>query len=187
MDWRQLLRNKKAVAGLAAAGVLGLVVALRRNSGGGVDGDVPATSAGTGSGGVGSYDSTSTDVANQLGQFTNSVQNQLDQFQGQLEDALDALENVTPKTPGPSKPPGGGKKPLPVPPGKPRPTKPPTKKKPPAKKGRFYTIRKGDTLGEIADEKNISMRRLKALNPKLFDKDSRYGNLILPGQKVRLG
>ncbi len=186
MDWRQLLRNKKAVAGLAAAGVLGLVVALRRNSGGdGEDGDVPAKSAGTGSGGVGTYDSTSTDVANQLGQFTNSVQNQLDNFSGQLEDALDALENVTPKTPGPTKPPGS-KKPLPVLPPRPKP-KPPKKKQPPAKKGRFYTIRKGDTLGEIADEKNISMRRLKALNPKLFDKDSRYGNLILPGQKVRLG
>lgn len=186
MDWRQLLRNKKAVAGLAAAGVLGLIVALRRPGGGGGDGDVPSTSAGTGSGGVGTYDSTSTDVANQLGQFTNSVQNQLDQFSGQLEDALDALENVTPKTPGPTKPPGT-KKPLPVPPGKPRPTKPPTKKKPPAKKGGFYTVRKGDTLSEISQEKKVSMRRLKALNPKLFDADSRYGNLILPGQKVRLG
>lgn len=185
LDIKRLLRNKKAVAGLAAAGALGLVVALRGKSSGGGS-DLPATSAGTGSGGIGTYDSTGMDVANQLGQFGNSINNSLSDFQSSLTDTLTALQNVPTATggtgspkPGPTatpkpvkKPPAsGGKTPTP------RPT--PSKPKP-------YTIRRGDTLSAIAKRNKTTLANLRKLNPGLFNAAHRNGNLIKPGETVRL-
>jgi membrane-bound lytic murein transglycosylase D len=45
--------------------------------------------------------------------------------------------------------------------------------------GRYYSVRRGDNLSEIADRYNISVKRLKSLN-------GMRGSLIKPGQKLRI-
>ena len=182
-----LLRNKKAVLGLAAAGGLGLVVALKKKSAGSSSaGSDAASSAGTGSGGVATYDSTGSDVANQLGQFSNSINNSLSDFQTTLTNSLDALQNVptgTSNSPGKTT-----KKTVTVtppkkvtPPGK----KPVVAKKPTAAPPR-YIVKSGDNLSTIAKRNRLSLTALKRLNPGLFNTAHRNGNLIHPGEAVRL-
>jgi hypothetical protein len=97
MDWHQLLRSKWAWAGLAAAALAGGFV-LYRNHGAA---DVPAgagaqSSPAYSSGAVGGFDSTGTDVANWLGNYTDFANQQIRDTLGQYVDSLNASEGVAP-------------------------------------------------------------------------------------------
>lgn len=46
-------------------------------------------------------------------------------------------------------------------------------------------VRAGDTLGKVAKRAGVSLSRLRQLNPNLFDRKHRGGNLIRPGETVR--
>jgi lysozyme-like protein/LysM domain-containing protein len=52
--------------------------------------------------------------------------------------------------------------------------------------GQTYVIRSGDTLSGIASSHGITLGKLRALNPGLFDAAHRNGNMIRPGEVVRL-
>lgn len=91
MDWRELLRNRWTWAGVAGAAGLGAIVWWRRR------GTAPAGGAGAGaaagtpayaSGAVGSFDSTGTDVAAWLGQYSGSLDNQFKEFRTSVETRL---------------------------------------------------------------------------------------------------
>lgn len=47
-------------------------------------------------------------------------------------------------------------------------------------------VRAGDTLTAIAERAKVSLAQLKRLNPGLFDRRHRDGNLIRPGERVIL-
>lgn len=51
---------------------------------------------------------------------------------------------------------------------------------------RIYTIVRGDTLSAIARRFNTTLSTLRSLNPNLFDAAHRGGDLIFPGEQVRL-
>jgi LysM repeat protein len=51
---------------------------------------------------------------------------------------------------------------------------------------RTVTVRRGDTLSGIARKAGESLAQLKKDNPGLFSKSHRGGNLIFPGNKVKL-
>ncbi len=53
--------------------------------------------------------------------------------------------------------------------------------KPAAGSARSYTVRSGDTLGEIAKKYGTSVGALRRLNPRIPN-----SNIIHPGQKVRV-
>lgn len=57
------------------------------------------------------------------------------------------------------------------------------------KKGtaKTVTVKKGDTLSAIARRNHESLAKLKKDNPGLFTKAHRGGNLIFPGNKVKIG
>lgn len=46
---------------------------------------------------------------------------------------------------------------------------------------KYYTAKKGDTLGKIAKAKNTTVKKLMTLNPQLKNPD-----LIYPGQRIRI-
>lgn len=56
------------------------------------------------------------------------------------------------------------------------------------KKGsaKTVTVKKGDTLSAIARRNHESLAQLKKDNPGLFTKAHRGGNLIFPGNKVKI-
>lgn len=97
MDWRALLHNRWVWIGGAAAGGLGLAMYVKGRKGPGTGASAtvgaPATPAYAG-GSVGGFDSTGTDVAAWLGNYSGNLQNQLDQYHQQLTDSLSALQNV---------------------------------------------------------------------------------------------
>lgn len=97
MDWRSLARNRwtwVAVAGGVAAG--GVVLWRKRKAGTGSGGSSsPAASDAAGSsGGVGYFDSTGTDVAQQLGQYGQAVDQQLTQASQQWQQQYDAFTSA---------------------------------------------------------------------------------------------
>lgn len=96
MDFRALLHNKWALAGLGVAGAAGAYVLIRRQASGGGGSSSGSQASPAYSGGVGSFDSTGTDVAGWLGNYSGNLQNQLDEYQRQLRDALGGLTNVPP-------------------------------------------------------------------------------------------
>lgn len=49
-----------------------------------------------------------------------------------------------------------------------------------------YTIVRGDTLSAIAKRFGVTLSQLKVQNPQLFDAKHRNGNLIFPGEKVKI-
>lgn len=53
-------------------------------------------------------------------------------------------------------------------------------------KRRTVTVKRGDTLSGIARRSGESLKQLKKDNPGLFSKAHRGGNLIFPGNKVKL-
>lgn len=110
MDWRALLHNRWVLGGVGVAGAAGLYVLYRRRSGGGGSSSTGSQSSPAySSGGVGTFDSTGTDVASWLGNYSGNLQNQLDEYKQSLVDALAALEHV------PTGPSGTGSLPTPRP------------------------------------------------------------------------
>lgn len=99
MKLDQALRDKKfwVVGGLGAA--LGLGVWYQRKKSGQSAQSTPNPSGTTpvGVGYTGGFDSTGTDVASWLGNFSGSLQNQLDQFNNQLTGALAGTAAITSK------------------------------------------------------------------------------------------
>jgi LysM repeat protein len=62
-----------------------------------------------------------------------------------------------------------------------------TAKKVRSSKGRkTVTVKKGDTLSAIARRNHETLGQLKKDNPRLFSKAHRGGNLIFPGNKVKV-
>lgn len=102
LNLRAMFKDKRLLIPVGAAGLLGLVVLVKRgglgaggsSSSGGSD--AATTSAGLGTagssyGGTGVYDSTGNDVASWLGNYSESLQNQLDQYGAQLNTATTEL------------------------------------------------------------------------------------------------
>jgi hypothetical protein len=171
-----ILKDKRAQVAIAGAGVLGLVVLMRRKSSG----------ANTQSGATiqpATVDSSGTDAWNAIQDVQQGWSNQLGDFSKQLKDIQDQL----------AKPPvtgGGVIQPYPYPfPGKPLPTpvpKPkPVAKKPVPKPSHTYTIVKGDNLTNIAKKLHVSMATLRSKNPNLFNNAHHGGNLIHPKETVK--
>ncbi len=50
----------------------------------------------------------------------------------------------------------------------------------------LVTVKAGDTLTSIAERAHVTLARLRTLNPTLFDVRHRNGDLIRPGERVRL-
>lgn len=67
---------------------------------------------------------------------------------------------------------------LPKPPPAPKP-KPPTA-------SRVHVVKAGDTLHRIAEKRGTTLAQLRRLNPGLFDRRHQGGDLIHPGETVRL-
>lgn len=176
MDLRALLANRWALAGLGVAGAAGGYVWWRRRNGGGprpAGGGSMAQDTPAYSGGPGTFDSTGTDVAHWLGDYSANLQNQLDDYQKQLSDALEALKHVpTAGTPSPT--------PAPLPRSK--------SKDAPSKKWiitQHRWTRKNPAwdsyLGGIAARYHITEARLMQLNPTI-----KNPNVIHVGQKIRV-
>ena len=97
------------------------------------------------------------------------------------------MQNGLPATtlPAPVPVPGSWRRPKTVkkkPPYKPAHQTPPAKKKTTTR----VTVRSGQTLSSIATRHHLSLAHLKKLNPALFNSAHRGGNLIHPGEKVRV-
>lgn len=99
MDWRALLHNKWALAGLGLAGVAGLYVLIKRRGA-----TAPSTASSSqaspgysASGAVGGFDSTGTDVAAWLGNYSGFLDNQFAEFK---KDVLAGLAQVPTGTTG---------------------------------------------------------------------------------------
>lgn len=164
-----LLGDRRVQLGAGAA-VLVVVVALaRRGSGGGSASDI---AEGT-SGGASTADTTATDIEQSISSALGDVYSRLDDISSGLAKPAQQQIPTKPSTPPPSVP------------AKPTPTNT-GPKKPTASGSSSYTIRSGDTLSKIASRNKTTLTRLKALNPGLFDRSHRGGNLIHPGEKVRL-
>lgn len=115
MDWRGLLRNRTMLYGVAAAALLGAVVLVRRKQTTGSSSSSPAPdSRGGGIGMPGMVDTTGTDVATWLGNYSQGLQTQLDDYQRGLTDAIEGLRQIPPPAPTPA--PGGGFTTMPIPP-----------------------------------------------------------------------
>jgi LysM repeat protein len=189
VNWRDILRDKRLLAGVGVAAAVGLVVFLRRGGGGVVDGGDAEIGTGTatssGVGYLGGYDSVSADVASQLGQYGAGLQSQLDEFAGTLNDALEAMADAqNPATPTPTQPSTPA-----------TPASPAAKKKAAAAKAKgattkqYVTVKrwtKGktpwqSTLSGIASHYKTTVTQLLRLNPGIKNK-----NLIYPGQKIRV-
>ena len=95
-DLQRLAGNKWAVAGvLGAAGVGGYVLLKRNKAASSSTSDTTTGQATTN--GVATLDTSGTDLASWLGNYSQSLQNQLNAYQQQLTTALQALQN-TPTT-----------------------------------------------------------------------------------------
>jgi hypothetical protein len=195
VDWKSLLNNRKVQIGgvgvAAAAG--GLVYYRRKKSGGSAGAATPADSAATGDGGTayapGQFPDTSgTDIAGWLGQYSQGLQAELDQglaaYTQQQTDFLAALgtsgapaPTPTPKPPVKTLPkvtpkPGGTVKPTPVP-----------------KPAGYVTVaafKSGNpawnsTLSGIAGHEHTTVAQLLKLNPSI-----KNANVIRTGAKIRI-
>ena len=179
MNWRELIRNKKLLAGIGVAGLLGLIVLVRRRGMPGVDVAGQETSGGR-IGNPAYLDTTGTDVAGFLSQYSAGLQTQLDEYGRQLTDALEGIGTIptSPTQPPPGKPVVG--RPVPTPPAKPAPARPVTSY---VTVGRFTSRNPpwNSTLSGIAGHYKTSVAALLRLNPTI-----RNPNLIHPGQRVRV-
>lgn len=105
MDWRALWADKRLRLGLLAAAGVGAVVWLRRRGAGTETGSTarPAGATGTSGGVAVGPDTTGTDIAAWMGQYSASLQGQLNDFSRQLTDSLEQLGRTTvvPGTPSP--------------------------------------------------------------------------------------
>jgi hypothetical protein len=172
---------------IAAAGGTALVAFLMARSGGGGGGGGGSAQQMTG------YDSTPYDQYNELQRQLENIQDQMDN--GKVTPAQPTTPTPTPTSPKPPRVtlpwpvphprPLPGHTTLPQPTGKPPIKKPPVKR--PPSKGKWYTIKKGDTLSEIASRNHTSMSVIKKLNPNFWSNPKYHdGNTIWAGGKVRL-
>lgn len=107
-SFQELVHNKPALIGLAGAGGLGLVVFLRRRkSDAGAGSQVANSETGNaGSGGVATFDSTGSDVAAFLGDYSTRLDSQLNGYINDLKATIPQLPaSETP--PSPAAPSGG--------------------------------------------------------------------------------
>lgn len=167
-----ILRDRRAQLGAAAAAVV-VVVALARRGGDSPTGSQIAEGT---SGGSSTADTTATDIEQAISGALTDVYGRLDDIASGLgtpaQQQLPANPTSTPK-------------PAPAPtPAKPAPKPTPAPSKTPA--ARWYTIVRGDNLSRIASRNKTTLSKLKQLNPGLFDSRHRGGNLIHPGERVRL-
>ncbi len=177
MNWRELWQSRPLRYGALAAAGLGAVVLLRRTM---ATRSVPSGTAGDGrsSGGsvaggyLGRVDTTGTDVASWLGNYSGSLQTQLDQYQQQLTDSLTALRNAPPTT------------------GPPAATPSPAGSVPPATAAaRYVTVTRfsspgpawSSTLSGIAGHEGTTVASLLRLNPAITNP-----NLIRTGAAIRV-
>ena len=116
MDLQGLLHNRWVWIGGAAAAGLGLALYVKAR-GRGASSAMGAQASPAYAGGVGTFDSTGTDVAAWLGNYSGNLQNQLNAYQQQLTASLDALQNVPTGSTGTGAPPAdGGRVAIPEPP-----------------------------------------------------------------------
>lgn len=175
-DVKALLHNKYALAGLAAAaGLGGYVLYSRRKGGSSSTGTSDTTTTAAGTNGTPTLDTTGTDIASWLGQYSGSLQNQLDEYQRNLTDALAGLKNM-PTTGGAGGTGGGSGSPVVgIPTGE--------------KIGQFvkvvpFTSRNppwASTLSGIAAHEGTTVERLLQLNPSITNRD-----VIRTGSQVRV-
>jgi LysM repeat protein len=191
MDWKSLLRNRKVqIGGLAVAAGAGAFAFYRKRAAGGAS-STDAAAAGDGSTGGAAYtpgafpDTSGTDVAGFLGQYSQQLQTELDQglaaYTQQQTDFLAALGHQGVPAPNPT-PGGGTPAPKPKPGGTPKPTPTP---KPAAS---YVTVTKfsssnpswSSTLSGIASHEKTTVAQLLKLNPSI-----KNANVIQTGQKIR--
>lgn len=162
---RGVLADRRVQVGGAAALVV-VVVALARRGGSSASDIAEQTSGGTST-----ADTTSTDIEQAISSALGDVYGRLDDISSGLSKPAQSQLPTTPTTtttvPTKTLPKNTG----------PLPQKTTTK---------TYTIKKGDTLSAIARRNKTSLGALKKLNPGLFNASHRSGNLIHPGEKVRL-
>lgn len=103
MTWREMLRTKWTWVAAAVGGGAGLIVFLRRRGQGGAGG-IAGEEAGYSPGGVGYFDSTGTDVAEQLGQLSAAWARQFDDFTRSVDERISQLSGEEQAKPGPSTP-----------------------------------------------------------------------------------
>ena len=163
-----VLGDRRVQLGAAAALVV-VVVALSRRGGGASGSDV---AEGT-SGGASTADTTATDIEQSISSALGDVYSRLDDISSGLAKPAQQQLPTKPATTPPSVP----AKPVPTNTGP---------KKPATSSASSYTIRSGDTLSAIAKRSGTNLTALKRLNPGLFDSRHRAGNLIHPGERVRL-
>jgi LysM repeat protein len=155
-------RNPATAIGIGGVLVVVVVAMAKRSKGGAAD----PSSDQLQQYGAGVYDSTATDLYNSI--------------EGQLEALGNQIGAI-------SKPPAPPVPPKPAPPkGKPKPKPSPHKPKPKPKHHFTYTVHKGNTLGGIAKKYHISLATLKKKNPTLFNSAHHHGNLIKPGEHVKI-
>lgn len=179
MDLQGLLRDKRVLYVAGIGGAVGLYALWQRKKSGGT-GPASAAGANTASGytGVGgTFDSTGTDVAAYLGQFSGQVQNQLDAWTNTL---TGALSGMTPPTP------------TGAPPANPSPpiwSGPAVSPAPSASHPSFVTVVPftsrnppwNSTLSGIAGHTGTTVSALLKLNPGISNP-----NIIHPGQQIRV-
>lgn len=182
MNLPGVLKDKRVLVGVAAAGGLGLVVLLKKGNG--------DTSAAGASGGQAitpaQYDSTGVDSYNAISQIGQAWGDQFAAYTDQLGTLIDQLGKVngpggtvTGGTPTPPKPSTGPKP-------KPKPKVPPKPSGTPAKgyvRAEAYTktnTKWDSTLSGIAKHYHTSVGSLMKLNPNI-----KNANSIHSGQKIR--
>lgn len=181
MDWQALLHNRWAVGGIvAAAGVGGYVLLTRKKGGSAGTSDTTTTTAGTT--GTATLDTSGTDIANWLGQYSGSLQNQLDQglsaYQQGIQDiqtTLTQLPTSTGSTSTTSTTPGTSTTPTTTP--------------SPSTSAQYVTVAKyttksppwNSTLSGIASHEHTSVSALLKLNPSITNP-----SVIRTGASIRV-
>jgi len=169
-----MLRDRRfQLAALAAAGA-GAVVFLRHRGGAAAAGGGGVAGLGTSGGAVGQLDTTGTDLASMLGDYSQGLNTQLDNWDKQLTSTLDQLAKATP-----------GTKPAPAPVPAPKPAPAP---KQPTRAPEYVTVTRwtahdaawNSTLSGIAKHYGTTVGSLARLN------SIRNPNLIHVGQRIRV-
>lgn len=152
MDWRALARDKKLWIGVAAAGGVGLLVFLRRGGqAGGADAAAADVAGGGGIGYPGTLNTSGTDLAAALSNYSADLQGQLTEFGGTITDALKNIPTGSTPSPKPTTPPAGYG---------------------------WYKVKKGDSLAKIAGSYQTNMAALRKLNPDILHRPLQTGGWV---------
>lgn len=162
------LRDRRVQLAAGGGLVVVAVLALSRRGGGASASDVATGTSGGGS----TADTTSADLEQAIASAMQDVNSRLDDISQNTHTTTPQQHVDTP--------------PATTPPTKPVPTNTGPAKPAAKPASRSYTIRSGDTLTAIAKRNRTTLSGLKKLNPGLFDSRHRGGNLIKPGERVRL-